>query len=271
MRPIVKACFLVLLLGINSCRATGGVETANLKPAEKSTDKVNLILKDLNRAISKLQTYSCRIEYLFSQPLFESETLRCGMLYYQRGKEPENSKLRINFQTLKQDDSPEEHYRDEYIFDGLRLTHIDYRIKEVRIHRLAEVNEPNTTPDVFKQLGNNFPIIGFSKPEELKKEFEITLIEQKETEADDFVKLHLKPKPDSAYKDKYTAIDFRVDKKTYLPAKIIAVSTEDDIYQISFLDAKVNTKLKKKIFRIEVPEGFTRPEIVPLKQIKNKK
>jgi len=265
MGPIVRACFLVLLLGLNSCRAADSSEHTACKPVEKPTDKVGLILEDLSRAASKLQTYSCRIEYLFSQPLFESETLRCGMLYCQRAEEPEKSKLRINFEILKQDDSPEERYRNEYIFDGTTLTHIDYRIKEVRTHRLAEANEPNKPADIFERLGKKFPVIGFSKPKDLKKNFEITPVEPGDKENNRFVHLHLKPKPGSVYKDEYSIIDLWIDKKTHLPAKIVAVNTEDDIYQIRFLDAEVNTELKKKIFTIEIPEGFTISETVPLK------
>ena len=109
----------------------------------------------------------------------------------------------------------------------------------------------------------NFPIIGFSKVEDLKKQFEIKLVELEGKERQDFIKLHLKVKPDSIFKDDYTSIDFWIDKKLGLPAKIVAITTEEDIYQIKFLKAKVNKKLDEKVFEVKIPRGFGK-EIIPL-------
>jgi outer membrane lipoprotein-sorting protein len=127
--------------------------------------------------------------------------------------------------------------------------------------------------DALELASENFPIIGFSKVEDLKKEFEIGLVdstsspqvEQQEVEAKNFIRLHLKVKADSVYKDDYTSIDFWVDKELYLPAKIIAVSTEEDVYEIRFLQPKVNKKIDKKVFEFEPPKGFA-IEIIPLKK-----
>ena len=151
-------------------------------------------------------------------------------------------------------DEKEQKYVEQYIFDGVWLTHIDYQIKQVKLYQQAEPNEP---VDAFELASQNFPIIGFSKVEDLKKEFEIKLVEQQEGEPENFIQLHLKVKPDSIYKDDYTSIDFWIDKKLNLPARIVAVSTEEDIYQIKFLKAKVNKKLNKKVFELKIPKGFT--------------
>jgi len=173
-------------------------------------------------------------------------------LYYQKyGKK---SKLRINFKTLKQDDEKEQKYIEQYIFDGVWLTVIDYQIKQVKLYQQAEPNEP---VDAFELASRNFPIIGFSKAEDLKNQFEIKLVEQQGGEAENFARLHLKVKPDSIYKDDYTSIDFWIDKKSGLPAKIVAITTEEDIYEIKLLKAKVNKKLNKKVFEVKIPKGFT--------------
>ncbi|MFZ0033982.1 MAG: hypothetical protein WAK60_03200, partial [Sedimentisphaerales bacterium] len=159
-------------------------------------------------------------------------------------------------------DEEEQKYIEQYIFDGVWLTHIDYQIKEVKRYQKAEPNEP---VDAFELVSENFPIIGFSRVEDLKKEFEIGLVEKQGGEAKDFIQLHLKVKAASIYKDDYTSIDFWVDKELYLPAKIVAVSTEEDIYEIKFLKPAVNRKIDKKIFEFEVPEGFN-VEIEALKK-----
>jgi outer membrane lipoprotein-sorting protein len=80
----------------------------------------------------------------------------------------------------------------------------------------------------------------------------------------------LKVNSDSIYKDDYTAIDFWIDKELGLPSKVVAVSTEEDIYEITFLQPKVNGKIDKKVFDFEIPKGFT-IEVIPLKQKESEK
>ncbi|MHC4458394.1 MAG: LolA family protein [Planctomycetota bacterium] len=262
-KKIITKLVFILLACINTCWAGGCVES--LAPqAEKPKADVNCVekvLRELKQRTQELKSYHCRVEYLFSQPLLESETLRKGVLYYQ--KRDGKSKLRINFKTLKEDDEKEQKYIEQYIFDGVWLTHIDYQIKHVQKRQLAEPNEP---VDAFELASQNFPIIGFSKVEDLKKEFEIKLIELEGKEKDAFIKMNLEVKPDSIYKDDYTSIDFWIDKRLNLPAKIIAVTTEEDIYEIKLLKPKVNKKIDKKVFEAKIPKGFGEPEIIPLKE-----
>ncbi|MGA1979744.1 MAG: hypothetical protein ABSG99_04150 [Sedimentisphaerales bacterium] len=264
MNEKIVAKFLFLLV------ITMGICFVNCLAEQKDSNSVTKpqvdgVLERLKKQTAELKSYQCQIEYKFSQPLLESETLRKGVLYYQRsdGK----SVLRINFQTLKQDEEDEQKYIEQYIFDGVWLTHIDYQIKEVKRYQKAEPNEP---VDAFELVSENFPIIGFGKVEDLRKEFEIGLVEQQGGGAEDFIQLHLKVKADSIYKDDYTSIDFWVDKELYLPAKVIAVSTEEDIYEIKFLKPAINKKIDKKVFEFEIPKGFS-VEIEPLEKSKKDK
>ena len=266
---ITKAAFL-LLMAVNTCWArgcTGGLAASG--PKEVDANSVEAILKQLKQKTAELKSYQSQIEYNFRQPLLESETERRGVLYYK--KEADRSRLRINFQTLKQDDEEEQKYVEHYIFDGVWLTHIDYHIKQVKRYQQAEPNEP---ADAFELAGRNFPIIGFTKVEDLKKQFEIKLVEQQVKEPQpvipakagihEFVQLHLKVRPDSIYKDDYTSIEFWLDKRIGLPAKIAAVSTEEDVYEIKFLKPKVNESIDEKVFKVKIPKGFGKPEIIPL-------
>ncbi|MHC4476924.1 MAG: LolA family protein [Planctomycetota bacterium] len=224
---------------------------------EMQPDPVEKVLQQLKQETEQLESYQAQVEYVFKQPLFESQSLRKGTLYYQ--KAGKKSKLRVNFQTLKQDDEEEQAYIQQLIFDGVWLIQIDYQIKQVRKKQLAEPNEP---VDAFELAKRNFPIIGFTKVQKLRKEFEIELVEtadQNQPPAQ--IQLNLKVKADSMYKDDYTSIAFWIDAKTTLPAKIVAETTEEDIYEISFLKAKVNKKMDTKVFDYEIPEDFTVEEI----------
>jgi len=224
------------------------------------TNSVEKILDKLNNKTKELQSYRAQLEYGFSQPLLESASLREGVLYYAR--DDKKSWLRINFQTLKQDDEKQQKYIEQFIFDGIWLTHIDYQTRTAKRHQLTEPNKP---VDAFDFVSSNLPIVGFTKIEDLKKQFDVHLVEQSMNESLVFIQLHLKVKPDSAYKDDYISIDFWLDKKLYLPARVVAVSTEEDIYEIKFLEPNVNEKLDRKVFEFEVPEGFTE-EIIPLRK-----
>ena len=270
-KKIIMKVFFLLLGTMGTCWAGGCTKNLTASQPERAdANSVETILKRLNQETAELKSYQCQIEYLFSQPLLESETLRKGVLYYQRFGE--KTALRINFQILKQDDEEEQEYVEHYIFDGVWLTHIDYQIKEVKRYQQTEPNEP---VDAFDLASQNFPIIGFTQASDLKKQFEIKLVEQEEGERtpvipaqagiQEFIQLHLKVKPDSIYKDDYTSIDFWIDKKLYLPAKIVAVSTEEDIYEIKLLNPKVNRGIDKKVFEFKIPKGFGQ-EIIPLKK-----
>ncbi len=231
---------------------------------------VSSILNGLKQKTSQLQSYQCEVNYLFSQPLLESKTLRTGNLYYARLSN--GSKLRINFDTLTQDENPQQKYGEQYIFNGQWLTHIDYQIKQVQKRQLAEANEPL---DAFELAKRNFPLIGFDKTEDLQQQFEISIVEEREQSnivipakagIQNLVHLNLKVKPDSIYKDDYKSVEVWIDKGLMLPAKISAVSTEGDIYEISFIKPKVNEAIDRKVFEFTIPDGFGQPEIIPLKK-----
>ena len=260
-RFLTKVLFLLSTF-TGSCWAGCCSKSLSLE-CEKAAIKespIDTILVQLKQKTAELKTYYGKIEYQIDQPLFESKTLRKGLLYYE--KDDGRSALRINFNTLKQDDEKEQKYIEQYIFDGIWLTHINYQIKEVKRYQQAE---PNNPADVFELAGRNLPIIGFSNIEDMKKEFEIELIEQKSNDTNDFICLHLKVKPNSIYKDDYTSVDVCIDKTLSLPAKITAVSVEGDIYKIKFPEMKVNEKIDKKVFNFEAPESFTQ-EVILLKE-----
>jgi outer membrane lipoprotein-sorting protein len=257
---ITKVILLVLTVGPvwAGCRAEGFEPPSN---KTEKPDPVQEVLNQLRHKTEKLESYQADVEYLFIQPEpFDSTRLTRGVMYYQ--KVGNKSNLRMNFHTLKQDDEKQQKYIEHIIFDGVWLTQIDHQIKHVNRIQQAEPNEP---VNAFELARRNFPIVGFTKIEELKKEFEIKSVDTPEKGPAELIHLHLKVKPDSIYKDDYTAIDFWVDEKSGLPAKIVAVTTEDDIYQIKLLKPKVNRKIDRKVFDFKIPKGFTVKE-TPLKK-----
>lgn len=270
----------LILTGV--CQAFCCPESATCtKPEGGDANSVESILNRLKQKAQSVKTYEGQVEYKFMQPLLESQTFRKGILYY--AKNDVKSKLRLNFSTRRQDDEVEQRYIEQFIFDGIWLTHIDYQIKSAERRQLTEPNKP---VDAFELASRDLPILGFTNIEDLKKQFEIELAKKKPDDQKDvtasnivseaegkeqineFIQLHLRTRPDSIYKDDYTYIDFWIDKKIYLPAKVIAITTEEDVFEIKLLNPKINEKLDEKIFSFKIPKGFT-IEIIPLENKKS--
>ena len=281
---MTKTTFIVLCVtGISW--AYGCTEAPKKQQQEyQKDDPVNMILEKLNKTTLSLKSYQSQIEYKYVQPILESEALHKGVFYYTRSNG--QSELSINFNTLKQDDEKEQKYVERYIvlegvrlpltdreLKGIWLAHLDYKVKEVKYYQLAEPNDPNKSTDVFELASRKLPMLGFSKIDDLKKQFDIQLVEQKKGESEDFIQVHLKVKPNSIYKDDYISIDFWIDKKLNLPAKIVAVKSEPeppygDIEEIKFLKPKVNDRIDKKVFELKIPKGFAEPEVLPIERKK---
>lgn len=289
-RQIIIKVALILLWILGTCSASENKKAckypkckAEKQQMQSKTDKVDVVLKQLNQKTSELKSFQAKIEYKYRQPLLESEKLQKGDFYY--AKFDKSSKLRLNFKTSQIDDEDEEEYREEYVvLDGAGLSHpgrlfkgmwavqIDYEMEGVRYIQLTDAGDPNKPVDVFDLINKNFPMVGFSRIEDIKKQFEITLVEQKKTEPEDFIQVHLKVKPNSVYKDDYEHIDFWIDRKSGLPAKIVTVSTEPatepvelkDVFEIKFINPQFNKKIDMNVFDIKIPAGFGEPEITPL-------
>jgi outer membrane lipoprotein-sorting protein len=265
-RLTIAGAALSLMFVASTCAASCccGHTGASCTPEAVDANSVEATLQRLKQKTADLKSYQAQVEYLFiSHPLLESETLKKGTLYYERFGE--KSKLRMNFQTLKEDDEKEQKYVEHFIFDGVWLTHIDYQIESSERRQLAEPNEP---VDVFDLASKNLPVVGFTKIDDLKKQFEISLAEQEKTKAEGSIKLHLKTKPDSIHKDDYTSIDVWLDKKSTLPVKVVAVSIDGETHQIRLLKAKVNGKIGSKVFDFRVPQGFS-SQVIPLEKKTN--
>lgn len=286
-RRIIEAVFIVSWAA-GVCWGSGCTQGAAAPPQDISpADPVDAVLERLNKTTSQLKSYEAQIEYKFSQPLLESETLHKGVLYYTRSGG--TACLRVNFETRKQDNEQEQKYAEHYIIlDGARLSgpgrqlkgiwlaHLDFQIQEAKYYQLAEPNDPNAPVDLFELAGRNLPMLGFTRTQDLMREFEVGLVKPETDAPKDFIQVHLNVKPNSVYKDDFVSMDFWIDEKLGLPVRAIAVKTEPDpplgdVQEIRFLKPKVNKEIDGKVFEFKIPNGFGEPEIVPLQKEKTRK
>ncbi|MEJ2704571.1 MAG: hypothetical protein P8Z79_19225 [Sedimentisphaerales bacterium] len=272
---------LSLFLGLAGvCWAGQGGKGCEPRQKKAENDPVNTILEKLNKTTSELTSFECQIEYKYSQPLLDSERLSKGTLYYSRCDG--TSIMRINFSTLRQDQEKEREYIEQYIvldgkklnypgheFRGIWLVHLDYQIEQAQYYQLIDPNDPNGSPDVFDLIGREMPMVGFSRIDDLKKQFDVRIVQPKPGGSQDFTQVRLDVKPNSVYKDDFVSIDFWIDKKLGLPTKIIAVKTEPeapfgDVEEIKLLKPKMNKGIDRSVYEFKIPESFGEPEITPL-------
>jgi len=296
---LIQAICVLSLMFCVSC-SSASVQTVEPKNAvetdQTEPNRIDSILDKLNERTRELQSYQCQIEYKYVQPsVFDAQTIRRGILYYSKSNESGKSlsKLRVNFQTLRQDEDEEQKYIEQYVivdgesisdsggkYKGLWLVQLDYELKNCKYIQLTpersgikddgSSDEPNKPIDVFELISTKLPIVGFSKTNRLKEEFEISAAPRDAN--DGLIQVQFKVKPNSVYKDDYVQIDCVIDEKLNLPVKIAAISTEPtgealenkDLYEIKFINAKINQKIDDKVFDFEIPKDFGKPDVYPL-------
>jgi outer membrane lipoprotein-sorting protein len=250
--------FVALAAGMSCGAAAPGAGAGPATAAEPNA--LDTVLKNLENKATELKSYQVNMDYIFKQPLLESQQRRTGVLYY--AKFDKKSFLRIDFDTLQQDEEKPQTYRQQYIFDGVWLLEVDHQLKTATHRQLAEPNQPL---DAFALASKHLPVLGFSKVEDLRRQFEIALVAEPQADANAPQHLHLQVKPDSLYKDDYVTIDFWIDRQIGLPMRVEAVTPEEDVYQIKLTDPKVNAPLERKLFEADIPRSFS-VEVVPLAQ-----
>ncbi|MDD5010673.1 MAG: outer-membrane lipoprotein carrier protein LolA [Phycisphaerae bacterium] len=199
------------------------------------------VIEKLNLAAGNLKNLSAKIEYTHAQPLFDTQTIRDGKIFYV--KDANCSALRINFLTLKQDQSKKQNYKEDYIFDGTKLTKIDYQTKSAATELLAE-EEPI---EPFELVQDYFPIIGLTKNNQMAEQFDITAVQNT---------LFLKPKEKSRFFKTYKEIEIKIDPDNNLPFDFSAITAEDEQITIKLSQIDTSKVIKKSVFNVIIPADF---------------
>ena len=262
MRRTVIIGFVLGLFQITT-PSYGGKEAESCpcgQTPKRDPNSVQAVLDELQAKAANLTSYQCVVDYVFKQPLLESQTRRRGTLDY--AKFENRSYLRIDFNTLQYDQEKEQKREEQFLFDGIWGTYIDYQSRSVQRQQVAE---PNAPVDAFALVSRRVPVLGFSKVEDLQKQFVIQLAPRTDSGSAPSHWLHLETKPGSDYHDDYVTIDVQIDKRRGLPTKIVAVTTEQDVHEIKLVDPKINQAIAKGRFDVEVPSDFS-VETVPLQR-----
>jgi outer membrane lipoprotein-sorting protein len=219
---------------------------------DDSNAQISNIIEKLNQTAGNLKNLTAKIEYTHTQPLFETQTVRTGKVFYI--KDTNSSALRINFLTIKQDQAAEQNYREDYIFDGRKMTKIDYQAKSATSEQLAK----DKPIEPFELVQSYFPIIGFAKPDELVQQFDIKL--QQKADKQNFNILLLVPKEISGFFKTYKQVEIKIDSKNSLPFDFSALTCEDEKITIKLSQIDTSAAVKKDVFDIAIPADFVQTQ-----------
>jgi outer membrane lipoprotein-sorting protein len=284
MKNKIKTLMVIYISLIPAGCTSAATEPNQAKLADKS--QVIEIIEKLNQATNNLKNLSAKIEYTHTQPLFDTQTVRTGRLFYVKDanatlrstsvprnttkdkstlssktttedgslRSTSSSALRINFMSIKQDQAEQQNYREDYIFDGLKLTKIDYQSKSAVTEQLAE----NKPIEPFELVQDYFPIIGFAENVELAEQFDIKL--QQKTKKEKFITLILTPKENLRFFKKYKRVEIKIDSRNFLPFDFSAVTCEDEKITIKLSQTDTSTAVKRGVFDIVIPADFVQTQ-----------
>jgi len=232
---------LFVLFVCQSASLAGEPNDGNV-PVPKEVIKT---IEKLNSAVGKLKQLTAQIEYTHAQPLFETQTIRTGKVFYV--KDANFTALRINFLTIKQDVSEKQNYREDYIFDGRKITKIDYQGKSATTEQIAK----DKPIEPFELVQDYFPIIGLSKPAEMAGQFNITV--SKNT-------LTLIPKESSKFFKVYKQIDVAINPSNFLPFDFTAQTSDDEKITIKLTQIETSKAVEKTVFDVVIPADFSQTQ-----------
>lgn len=235
-------------------------------PNETSTTAVQKILEQMHQTAQTVQTLRADLTYLFVQDpeLLDAKTLRQGSLFYSKGTSGSRSHLRISFETLQQDTEAPQTRPEHYLFDGVWLTKIDVLLETIDRYQKTPEDQP---VGVFEFISHNFPMVGFTDPQQLQKEFEI-IASATPDDPNQPQHLRLNVRNTSRYKDDYSQMEVWIDRTRWLPTRLTAVSVQGDFYDLKWSNLRMNEKIPDSVFQIETPPHF-RHNIHPFEQNPN--
>ena len=212
-------------------------------------------LNAIEKKAKSIKSLQANLRYERFNDLLDSREIRIGTLFYQA--EP-TKKFAANFRLKISPNGRGDKIDQSWIFDGRWLAEKNNSTKFFKRYEVApppkEGEEKKAEKDVLELGDGPFAIpIDFNK-ETLLKDFQVTLIENKEVVLKNTVHLRLIPRDKKKIEE--TSFDLWYNKKTLLPVMVQSVNEEQETRSIFKLTKpKLNIKIDQKIFDTSIPKG----------------
>ena len=241
-----------------SAPPAGETPTTATAPSDPAVLK---ILDGLEKAGEKYATIRADVEYTEVSPLLGDSETRTGWLAHQAQTKDSPAKIRIHFDTLRQEEGRPIRDKLDYAFDGEWATIAKHKTNHMMLIQFG----PEDRGRLLKLGQGPLPPLPFGqKTQEVLKYFRATTrpVGPSEPKGTTYVKLDARPEH---RKDlDYPELEMWIEPKTHLPVKIIGTGRNRNIHTVFLKDLKTDQELKDEVFNL--PRAGWNVEIKPYRE-----
>jgi len=217
-------------------------------------------LQMLQQRGSTLQNFSADLQVTTDHARTQEEDIDIGAIHYQQSAG--STQFDIHFDELVVDGAIASTNADhDILFDGQWL--ID-RDGSAKVYRKTQIAPPGGKFDPLKLGEGPIPIPIGQDPQEVLREFDVTLLPVDKSHAG-LEGVRLVPRDPAAFT--FTQMDFWIDPKTQLPLQIIRTDPDGDVTTAALKNFQIN-KSMNFVFQVQPPDensGWT-VEVQPWQQ-----
>ena len=258
---------VVVLAAVAACaqvRPAAPAKPATRPAGNTPSPAIMKILTALEAAGTRHATIQADVDYLIDRMLTGETEQRTGYVKYQKRTAETPDKFRIHFETLRMDEGRKLKSVVDYAFDGMWMTVVKHRLKQVTRYQVAAKGE-RVQP---LRLGKGpFPLPFGQDVKDILEYFKVTQPKRKASGKDPKGADYLKFTTLRAHRRDVNVvwIEQWIDRTTHLPVKIVAYDKSRNKTTVVFSNVKSGVKFDKDVFVFRQPRGY-RLQIEPLRK-----
>jgi len=257
------ACLAIMFLA-GCCIAFGATATttATTQSSQPATvpaatrpavsKRVERTLDRLEKKRREIRDLQADIKWQLYEPLPDVRRTRIGILRYRAATKKSLAKFLARFDT-RVVDGVRYRQKEWFCFDGQKLREVRERTKTVEDHVVVK---PGEKIDPFELGKGPFPLPFGQKKREMINNFDITLAKPNKKEQAEVDLLKLVPKKGTRLWKAYKRVEFLLDRKDYLPSRVISEDRDGNITTVWFSKVKINVGLKDNQLWKSEPWGY---------------
>lgn len=218
-------------------------------PADASVDHV---LDALKASGDNLRDFSAHVTLTDLDQATADSSSHEGTILFQQLPD-HDGRVRVEFTQLTRGDKifAEKH---QYTLSGGWLTDRDFD-RKVQVRR--QVARPGEKIDLLKLGQGPFPLPVGQDPQQVKKDFDVSVVAPEKGDAAQTVHLLLVPKAQTDLARKFAQIDVWVDRTSAMPVKIATLdSAQEHLQTTDLTDLRINQNLTDADFALPPVDGW---------------
>lgn len=237
--------------------STAPVEADNA--AEEGADTVQRLLEAMESAGKEFSSLSADVLLTERDALTGEDVRRPGRFWLTRGEEETRFHV-VFFGVLTNEEGERPRIRPEkieYLLAGDTLVDRNYRTK-TQVSRKLSAEQANR--DLLKLGEGPFPLPIGQSPEEVREQFEVTLVDPEEVDVDEgdveilgeTRRLRLVPRDDSPLARDFSFVEIDVDPESGRPRQVITLDAAGENMKISEMQKiELDPELDPAVFELE--------------------